>query len=302
LPVPATAGVPRPSGAPGNLTVLPWAGFKAAVSYTFDDANSSQIVSYGVLKALGVRMTFYLITSKPDASSAVWMEAVQDGHEIGNHSHTHAQVGTGPDLDAASTFIQQRLGVTAWTMASPFGDMSYPPLAMSRFLANRGVNNGLVAPNDNTNPFNLPCYVPPTDATAATFDAEVQAARTAGRWKIILVHGFMGGSDGAYLPVALDQFTASVEQAKAYGDVWIDSLVNVAAYWRGEKVLRAAPSAIANDKTTWTWTLPEHFPPGRRLRVKVDGGTVTQAGNALAWDDHGYYEIALDAGELTLGP
>ena len=56
----------RPNGTPGNVTVLDWAGFKAAVSYTFDDTNSSQIANYPALQALGVRMTFYLITGKTE--------------------------------------------------------------------------------------------------------------------------------------------------------------------------------------------------------------------------------------------
>jgi hypothetical protein len=61
------------------------------------------------------------------------------------------------------------------------------------------------------------------------------------------------------------------------------------------------PTTSGSD-TTWTWTLPAHFPPGRYLRVKVDGGTLKQGGGALTWDDHGYYEIALDAGSVTLSP
>ncbi len=48
--------------------------------------------------------------------------------------------------------------------------------------------------------------------------------------------------------------------------------------------------------------LPDHFPAGKRLRVRVDGGTLSQNGQTLAWDAHGYYEIALDAGSLMLGP
>lgn len=51
---------------------------------------------------------------------------------------------------------------------------------------------------------------------------------------------------------------------------------------------------------TWTWTLPDHFPPGKYLRVTVPGGTLKQGGSELVWDGHGYYEIALDAGSVTL--
>jgi hypothetical protein len=38
------------------------------------------------------------------------------------------------------------------------------------------------------------------------------------------------------------------------------------------------------------------------LSVKVDAGTLTQNSAALAWGPHGYYEIALDPGSVTLSP
>ena len=117
------------------------------------------------------------------------------------------------------------------------------------------------------------------------------------------IHGFTDGSDGAYQPVATGEFIAGVNHAKSFGDVWIDSVVNVGAYWRAQKMLVAIQPTTAGNSKTWKWTLPPHFPPGKVLRVKVDGGTLTQPdGRTLAWDDHGYYEVALDAGSLTLSP
>jgi peptidoglycan/xylan/chitin deacetylase (PgdA/CDA1 family) len=300
LPVPPGGPVPRPSGEPGGLTILPWAGFRAAVTYTFDDANSSQIAHYPELQALGVPMTFYLITSKPEASNPIWARAVADGHELGNHSNRHLHEGTGADLDAATDFIRRAFAAEVWTMASPFGDGSYPPLAPDRFLANRGVVSGLVGPDGAADPFNLHCYVPPARARAAAFDHEVDAAREAGKWLIVLVHGFTGGSDGAYQAVDLGEFTASVKHAQAFGDLWLDSLVNVAAYWRGGKLLSGLSPTTSGGATNWTWTLPPHFPRGKVLRVKTTGGTLTQAGTPLAWNASGYYEAALDAGSLTL--
>ena len=94
----------------------------------------------------------------------------------------------------------------------------------------------------------------------------------------------------------------SVAHAKSLGDVWIDSMVNVGAYWRAQKVVSAVTPAAAGGGQTWTWTLPAHFPPGKYLRITVDGGTPSQNGAPLSWDGHGYYEIALDAGSLTLAP
>ena len=302
LPAPPSTGVPRPSGTAGNLRVLAWAGFTAAVTYTFDDTNSSQIAHYADLNGLGVRLTFYLITGKSEINDPVWPQALLDGHELGNHTQSHLQMGTAADVDAGQQLLESKFGIKVWTMAAPYGDPSYEPIATTRYLVNRGVSDGLVAPNDSSDPFNLFCYIPPMGALAGDFNAEIDAAHAAGKWRIVLVHGFIGGTDSAYQPVSIDEFTAGVNHTKSLGDVWIDSMVNVAAYWRGQKAFAATAPATTGSDTTWTWTLPANFPPGKFLRVAVDGGTLTQAGHALAWDPHGYYEVALDAGSLTLSP
>lgn len=303
LPIPAgDANVPEPSGAPGGLTVLNWAGFQGAVSYTFDDANASQIAHYDELQALGVPFTFYLITSKAEASDPVWAQAILDGHEIGNHSRNHLMAGTGPELDLATDFIKQKFGVDVWTMAAPYGASVYVDLAKTRFLLNRGVSNGLIGPNDATDPFSLYCYIPPTGAAASAFNEQIDAARAAGKWRVVLVHGFTEGGDSAYQPIDIAEFTSSVEYTKSLGDLWIDSMVHVGAYWRGQKAFSQATSSTSGDETVWTWSLPPHFPPGRYLRVTVDGGKLKQQDTTLVWDSHGYYEVALDAGSLTLSP
>lgn len=305
LPLLPAAGVPRPAGTAGGLTVLDWAGFQAAVTYTFDDATTSQIASYDALQALGVPLSFYLWTSMGGAMSDVWERAVADGHEIGNHTHTH-QMGTSPNLDvdtdAATTFIESRLGVTVRTMAAPFGHTQYAEVARTRFLMNRGTGGGQVAPNGGTDRFNLPTFIPPMDAPASAFNVRLDMARTAGSWETVLVHGFSGGNDGAYLPVAIEELVAAVEYAKSFDDVWIGTLLDVGAYWIAQKLLTDATPSTNGDTTTWSWTLPDHFPPGHGVRVTVNGGTLSQAGTPLEWNEGGYYEVALDAGSLTLTP
>jgi hypothetical protein len=58
---------------------------------------------------------------------------------------------------------------------------------------------------------------------------------------------------------------------------------------------------VSGGATTWTWTLPPHFPPGRSLRVVVrGGGTLAQGGQPLARGAQGESRVALDAGMLTL--
>jgi hypothetical protein len=92
--------------------------------------------------------------------------------------------------------------------------------------------------------------------------------------------------------------TASMEHAKSH-DMWIDSVVNIGSYWIGERLVENAAKTESGGVTTWSWTLPPHFPKGRAVRVTVDGGTLSQGGKALAWDPRGYYEVSLDAGSLS---
>jgi peptidoglycan/xylan/chitin deacetylase (PgdA/CDA1 family) len=303
LPLPpGDGGVPQPSGTPGNLKVLDWAGFKAAVSFTFDDTNSSQIAHYDELQALGARYTFYLITGKSEINDPAWVRAIEDGHELGNHTQSHRMAATEDDIDAASDVIASKFGAITWTMASPYGDASYVPLAKPRFLLNRGVSNGLIGPSDNSDPFNTPCFIPAEGAPASAINAQVDSARSAGKWRIVLVHGFTGGTDGAYQPVDIAEFAESVTYAQSLGDVWIDTMASIGAYWRGQKAFSEAGHAQKGDVESWHWTLPPHFPKGRTLRVTVDGGSLSQGGPPLVWDEHGFYEVDLDAGVLTLSP
>ncbi len=152
---------------------------------------------------------------------------MRDGHEIGSHTRSHRRPGTDADVDAGDVDIRNKFGVTVYTMAAPFGDPSYISLAAPRYLINRGVNDGNILPNGNTDPFNINCFVPATGAAASAFNNAIDAGRTAGAWKTVLVHGFTGGSDSAYQPVAIGEFTASVNYAKSLGDVWIDTVLNV---------------------------------------------------------------------------
>ncbi len=154
LPTPPISGVPKPAGVPGNLKVLNWAGFHAAVTYTFDDSIPSQIANYPKLEATGVHMTFFLVGSS-DGNSPVWAQAAKDGHELANHTehHCHAD-GTGcawgpyegsleAEYDLCTRHIKQTYGVAGvWTTATPYGDTGFDNVAKTRFFLSRCVRGG----------------------------------------------------------------------------------------------------------------------------------------------------------------
>ncbi|MBN2529569.1 MAG: polysaccharide deacetylase family protein [Deltaproteobacteria bacterium] len=299
LPPVGADGQPKPSGVATGISVLDWAGYQGAVTYTLDDANSSQIENWAALAALNVPMTFFLQTGKAEASHPVWQEALALGHELGNHTQNHGSPSES-EIDLATAFIENTFGISPLTFAIPNGDTGYLLLLPQRFFLARGIGAGNILPNGNNDPFNLPSYIPPTNAPTSQLNSLIDAARWAGAWQVLLVHGFTGGTDGAYAPIDLNAFIGNVAYAKATGDMWIDTFSKVGAYWLGQKLIADSTPAVTGNSQTWTWELPDNFPSNQCLRISVTGGAVSQNGQTVAWDSHGYYQISLDEGSLTL--
>jgi peptidoglycan/xylan/chitin deacetylase (PgdA/CDA1 family) len=309
LPALHKSGVPRPSGAAGGLKVLDWAGFNSALTYTFDDSLPSQIENYPQLHATGARMTFFLASS--NGVNPAWAQIGKDGNELGNHTAHHCRANATDcawgayagsleaEYDLCSAFLKEKYGASeVWTTATPYGDKGYDEVAKTRFFLNRGVQGGQIAPNDLSDPYNLPIFGASAGDTADKFNAAIDSSHSSGKWLIFMFHSL--GGDGGYAPVDVKELLASVGHAQSFGDVWIDSMVNVGAYWAGQKAIAQAKSTQSGKKTILTWTLPPHFPPGRSVRVTVSGGVLQQNGKVLPWNGAGYYEVALDAGELTI--
>jgi len=308
LPELTNRNLSRPAGEPGGLKVLAWAGFRSAVSYTFDDALASQLENYPKLHATGVRMTFFVTSG--NVNNPGWAQIARDGNELGNHTahHCHAD-GTGcawggyagslaTEYDQCTEFLKKHYGVQVWTTASPYGDTGYDEVAKSRFLLNRGVWGGLIGAGDETDPFNLRVHGIAAGEKAEAMNAQVDGARTEGKWLIFLFHSL--GGDGGYAPVDVQDVLKSIEHAQTPGDVWIDSMVNVGAYWLGQKAVSSATVKKQGEATELNWTLPAHFPSGKFVRVTVSGGTLSQNGKTLPWNPAGFYEVALDPGSLTI--
>jgi peptidoglycan/xylan/chitin deacetylase (PgdA/CDA1 family) len=330
LPLPlAPNEVAQPAGNTGQpgLRVLDWAGFKAALSFSFDDGQPSQIDHYPTLKAQRVRSTYYInpVANWYPGFDATWKDAVAQGSEIGNHTTHHCRateltdndsgtckeglVDAGAEFDDTSNYIRTRIGQPAvWTAAYPFGDTDYRAAAASRFFVARGVWPGMTAPGTGSDALNLPITgfagdpSSPGGDPVATFNTAVDNALGQGRWMIHLFHTLLpttqnwgGGQD-------IGAVTGNMAYAKSLGTVWLDSVVNIGAYWRGQQLLKAATPTNSGGVTTWRWALPANFPSGRKLRVVVDGGTLSQNGAPLPWDSRGYYEVSLDAQSLSWTP
>ncbi len=324
LPYPPLSNFSKPEGGnPTNIIILDWAGFKAAVSFTFDDGQPSQVQHYTNLNKMEVPLTFFL--SGGWGNNVVgyisnFRQAVSDGHEIGNHTFTHCYANlTSPatggatlssateEINSNKIYIQNVIGQNqVYTMASPYGDSSWKQYASNSVFIMRGVWKGLVAPLDNTDPFNLPSYMPTGGETVHYFATNLTYAYTNKKWIIFCLHSILPG-DNWYAGINITEITNGIKYAKLFGDMWIDTFCNIGAYWRGQKIVKAALSSNPIKTTingtnyfTYSWNLPENFPQEMYLRVSNGGGTLMQNNIPLEWDTHGFYEISLDAKELTV--
>jgi len=183
------------------LAVVPWAGFAAAVTYTFDDSSPSQVDHFNDIDAAGVPVTFYLTTSNSWYSGyeATWKSALAAGHELANHTFHHcnfdqacngaAAGSAAAEIDDATSYIEGTLGVpNVWTMAYPFGDTGYESLAKERFFLARGVGGGTIKPGDATDPWNLPIFGAQGGEDASALEGRIDDARAEGSWLIFLFH------------------------------------------------------------------------------------------------------------------
>lgn len=291
---PSVSGVVKPAGAAGGLKVLDWAGFKGAASFTFDDNTPSQLPNYDALKATGGRFTWFVVGQWLNGQTSTinqFKATIADGQEVANHTYSHQSAGSQSDLEQAQTFITMNFGVTAHSMAAPNCAGAWASVAPAVLFQNRGpCGKGVatVSPRDTTSPFALPAYLPDTGESAASMGSAIQS----GKWRLFVLHGF-DSQGGTFQPVPIANVTGAMSKAVMDG-YWVETMTNVGAYWQGQKLISASATTSA------TWTLPDKFPPNMCVRITTTGGTVTQKGETIPWDDHGYYEISLSAGEVTV--
>lgn len=237
---------------------FPWPhGKRGAVSFTFDDARDSQPTTcLPILDATGVRASFYIM---PDGSVmrqlAAWRAAVAAGHEIANHTFSHPCTGNfrwarekaledftlermAADIDAATAFIAQLLGVRPRTFAYPCGNSfvgrgrdlrSYVPLVAERFLAGRAY---LTEPLNDPSFCDLAqlCATGSDGATLGRLTDLMRAAAADGSWVIFVSHDVADAGHQALSPAVLE--AACRYAADEANGLWVDTVENIAGHIR----------------------------------------------------------------------
>jgi peptidoglycan/xylan/chitin deacetylase (PgdA/CDA1 family) len=236
-------------------------GKRAAVSLTFDDARPSQIdVGIPLLDRHKIKATFYVSLNNLDKRLADWKAvAAGRGHEIGNHSASHACTANykfsrssaledftrqrmEADIDRATEQIRERLGVTPVSFAYPCGQkfigrgegaQSYVPLVARRFISGRGYLDESANDPERCDLASLMG----TGFDALDFDAMravTAAAATEGRWVVFVGHDIGAPARQTVSVEDLDRLCRYLlDPANA---IWVDTVGTVSRYVREARV------------------------------------------------------------------
>jgi peptidoglycan/xylan/chitin deacetylase (PgdA/CDA1 family) len=119
-----------------NIFLLNGDPSKREVALTFDDAPdakfSPQVLD--VLKAAKVKATFFIIGNRAEAHPDIMKRIVDEGHAIGNHSYSHANLPKLPDaefrnqIQKTDTIIQRFTGHISNIVRPPYGNINEPQI------------------------------------------------------------------------------------------------------------------------------------------------------------------------------
>ncbi len=294
--------------------VVPWNGYKAAISLTYDDGDPIhlELVAPEMAKR-HLRGTFFLITGKLDPLVVKeWKKLLVDGQEIGNHTVTHRHVADLTPADEqnevarAKSTLERDFGVPVLTFAYPFGEESPGLLKWVEaedFMA-RGVGGASYDMTPDTEPdwYNIPCQATMTAYAFDTYKNWMDQDLAAGAWAVFVIHG-VEGTPWGWQPIPKATFLKILDYlVQNQKDIWIAPFSEVGAYWRAEKVLEKARPQKSGSLTTLKWDKPANFPAGVVLKLSIQGEglKVSQAGKPVEPLSAGIYPVSFDAGELTL--
>lgn len=236
-------------------------GKKMALSLTFDDARPSQIdKGISILDNYHVKATFYVVPDLMMPRIDGWKNAVESGHDIGNHSLVHPCTGNfewsrdkaledytlikmSKELDSANIVIENALGVIPSSFGYPCGQTyvgrglqtrSYVPLISAMFLTGRTWDN--VIPND-------PAFCDLSQLTGIELDGKtfeeiksvIDATKKSNGWLILAGHEMGSGGFQTSLLTTIDSICQYATDPE--NEIWIDHVNNIGSYVRNKRGL-----------------------------------------------------------------
>ena len=282
----------------GPITTVPWDGHPGAVSFTFDDCEISQLNNLGEYfdKNDDIKVTFFLTGGMNAGNQPKYFPMVAKGHEIGNHSKTHADLTNTNNLKGEVTDykhdLEQRSGAEVISFATPYcyyNDAVEAEIAKEH-IVNRNCQGATKYKWDEEpiwERISSDCYQGNTQQSKGN----MSEAKQKNAWTVQLNHGVTGG--GGY-SISKNDMISIMDEAKAQG-LWRAPMGRVAAYYRAHFVIDKATSTDIDGGFKVTWKSPHSaMPKSVPLRVKIEGAegkTVKQKGKEVKAESDGSFVI-----------
>lgn len=278
------------------ITTVPWNGYTGAVSFTYDDARSTQIPNLiPQLDGLGIKATFFITNmySFPSAK-ADWIKVAKNGHELANHTSDHASP-TGSNVQSMATTLRGLdPTVQAVTLAYPNCTVTGTSAVSAESFMARGCGGTTYAwgsePADWMNVQGL--ILGPSSAASGV--TAMNTAKSSNKWVVTIVHDVGPNPDQYSLSVADNK--KMLDQAVA-NKLWIGTYQEVGAYYRAHFTM---DKVTASGTGPWnlTWTSPHaKMPKSVKLKVKLDtqvfgtAFTVSQDNVTIPANSDGSYTV-----------
>lgn len=289
----------------GPVTTVPWNGHTGAVSFTYDDARSSQIPNLlPQLDALKIKATFFIAVTGTggdfEARKADWIQAAKNGHELANHTKSHVNVPADPGAASIISEMAKYLRaldptVESLTFAYPNCNVNGKTgIGAENFISRSCGQSTFAWPTQPSDWMSIPGLIlTPTNVnTAVTL---LNTAKSGNSWAVTIVHDVKENPDAYSLTPADNK---KMLDAAVANNLWIDTYQNIAAYYRAHFVMDAATESATGAGWTMQWTSPHpKMPKSVKLRVKLATATfgskftVQQQGVTIPAETDGSYVI-----------
>jgi len=282
------------------VTTVPWNGYKGAVSFTFDDGCASQLTNVvPALQQRGIHATFFV---PGFGTSPAWIDVAKSGNEIANHTVSHADLTSLTADSVSKEIVNQATRLRGLDASIKSLTLAYPGCtnnAMVDTIANktnliaRACGGGSLPWSTQPSWMQTPAIMvqdTPSYKSAMTAIADAAVNK---KWLVTLDHGV----GGEWLSVAPAMVTSMFDLAIT-DSLWIDTYLNVAAYWRASFTMDTVHTTSSDSGWTLKWKSPHAMmPTSVPLRIKLDAGTfgtgytVYQNGKTISAQSNGAYII-----------
>ncbi len=207
---------------------------RKSVALTFDDGPSEPYTAsiLDALKRLNAKATFFVIGQNVENQPELVARAWREGHEIGNHTFTHPNVGNVSErrfeleLTATERALQSVIGRSTALFRPPYRADAEPTSAGEVKPIERAGKLGYVTVGEFVDPRDWELTAPGSDGEPRELTADDIASRVVeqvreGRGNVVLLHD--GGGDRTLTVEALDKIVPRLRR-EGYRFVTISSL------------------------------------------------------------------------------